>query len=294
MNPDTRTQPDWRLLVAILVSLLIHLIGVATLVSGGAPEARLDLGAILEPREAQETRLGLEQSKTVSVAWLGFETPTEHLAAQSRVEQSQLELDPGERGSAMTAEQFAQAAAAGAAQARRAAQAAAEALEALANQAADAIRLTREPSPQPEQEAGAPPAPTTPAEQPDDGGAGGAGEGQQADKEADASSLKEPVDVPIFGQVAVGQGLEIFTRRDPKLTTLVRRLARPRNPLVEISFKGDGSVERAAYRRGETTGYVAIDEPLLDAMYAWRARGARIDALGEGQTLTIVIRVLLN
>ena len=68
----------------------------------------------------------------------------------------------------------------------------------------------------------------------------------------------------------------------------------PRNPLADIEFRADGAVQRARYRSGQSTGYSAVDEPLLDAIYAWRARGSRLDALGEGETLTVTIRILLD
>ncbi len=296
MIDPTRTQPDWRLAIGLAISLLIHLVALAAIV-GGSGAGRPDLSRILEPQRPDETPLGIEHSKTVSVAWLGFETPTEHRAPRSAVEQSQLELDPGLRGAIMP-ERIARIAAASE-QARRAAQAATAALESLAAQAAEAIQLARAQPAQPPTSPTAPADPTdptTPAEPSAadgaDSGVAGEGDGAQATKEADATSLEEPLEAR-FGQVAVGPGLEISTRRNPRLTTLIRRIARPRSPLVDISFQRDGTVKQAVFRGGGT-GYVSVDEPLLDALYSWRARGPRIDALGEDETVTVAIRVLLD
>jgi hypothetical protein len=281
--------------------VLVHLVALAALMRGPAPGARFDLASVLDRPESEPTPLGLDRSRTVTVAWLGFETPTEHRAPRSAVEQSQLEIDPGRQGGAASPRQIISAAAASAQQARQAAEAAASSLETLLARSAEAIQLARRQSEVAEQIAAAPPAPPAPPPQPAqpaevesaDAGAAGEGQGAAAEKEADATSLTEPLQVEL-GRVASAEGLEIFTQRPPRLTTLVRRTAMPRNPLVEIEFRGDGAVERAGYRAGESTGYKSVDEPLLDAIYAWRARGSRLEALGEGETITVTMRILLH
>jgi len=263
---------------------------------GPAPDARLDLAGILDRPEPEPTPLGLDRSRTVSVSWLGFETPTDHRAPRSEVEQSRLEIDPGRQGGAAFQRQVAHAAAATAQRARKAAEAAATAFQDLLSQTADAIRLAQQ-SERVEQIAAAPAPPAQPAQPAEtdspDSGAAGDGEGQESEKEADATALIEPFEIRL-GRTASGEGLEIFTQRPPRFTLLIRRMTRPRNPLVDIEFKPDGTVESARFRRGEGTGYTAVDEPLLDAIYGWRARGSRLEALGEDETLTVSIRILLN
>lgn len=264
---------------------------------GPSPESRLDLAGILDRTEPEPTPLGLDRSRTVSVSWLGFETPTEHEAPRSAVEQSRLEVDPGRQGGAVSPRQIVQAAAVRAQQARQAAEAAASTVETMLLRAAEAIQLSREQAERAEQIAAAPapppqPAPPVESESPDTGVAG-EGEGQEAEKEADATALTEPMQIHL-GRTASGEGLEVFTQRPPRLTTLIRRTARPRNPLVDIHFKPDGAVGAARFREGEGTGYTSVDEPLLDAIYGWRARGERLDALGEDETLTVTIRILLQ
>src|SRR5690606_20607726 len=120
-----------------------------------------------------------------------------------------------------------------------------------------------------------------------DPGQAAEGEGEAAEKEADPTALTEPVTVRL-GRTAAAEGLEILTR-SPQFTTLTLRTARPRSPLVDIRFKGDGAVESAAFRRGEGTGYPGVDEPLLNAIYQWQARGERLGELGEGETLTVTM-----
>jgi hypothetical protein len=294
---QTRTQSAWRLPAALLISVLLHLIAMALLLRGPAHDTHLDFAGILDRTDPEPTPLGLDRSRTVSVSWLGFETPTEHRAPRSAVEQSRLEVDPGRQGGAVSPRQIVQAAAAGAQMARDTAETAATTLEALLARTADAIRLAQRQTEQIEQIAAAPapppqPAPLTEVESPDSGVAG-EGEGSESEKEADPTALTEPFQVQL-GRTASGEGLEIFTQRPPRFTTLVQRTARPRNPLVDIRFKPDGTVDSARFRHGEGTGYTAVDEPLLDAIYGWRARGSRLEAVGEGETITVSIRILLN
>lgn len=296
MDPETRTQPAWRLPASLLISVLVHLLALAGLMRGPAPESRLDLAGMLERPEPEETPLGIDRSRTVSVSWLGFETPTEHRAPRSSVEQSRFEVDPGQRGGAEAVRQILEAAAASAQQARRASQTATSALQTLMSQTVEGIRLAQRQAEQVEQMAAAPQAPAQPAPAPEteepDPGQAAEGAGDEAEKEAAPTALTEPVDVRL-GRTASAEGLEIFTR-SPQFTTLTLRTARPRNPLVDIHFKGDGTVKSASFRAGEGTGYAGVDEPLLNAIYGWRARGERLGQLGEGETLTVTMRILLH
>src|SRR5690606_11005251 len=102
-------------------------------------DSQFDLSGVLDRTEPEETPLGIDRSRTVSVSWLGFETPTEHRAPRSSVEQSRFEVDPGQRGGAEAVRQILEAAAASAQQARQASQMATSALETLMSQTAEAI-----------------------------------------------------------------------------------------------------------------------------------------------------------
>ena len=126
--------------------------------------------------------------------------------------------------------------------------------------------------------------PGKPTEKPPD-------EGDPSDMESDATST---IDVP-FDKIKLGKpisshGLELKPRR-PEFTLLELMSARPRNPLIEISFPSSGIPKSAQLI--ERTGNKNIDNAILNSLYAWRAKGKRLEELGENETVTIQIRILL-
>ena len=67
--------------------------------------------------------------------------------------------------------------------------------------------------------------------------------------------------------------------------------ARPGNPVVEISFPKSGKPKTAQLIK--PTGNKNIDNAILNSLYGWRAKGKRLEELGENETITIRLRILL-
>ncbi|MBO6514757.1 MAG: hypothetical protein JJ974_12405 [Phycisphaerales bacterium] len=105
-----------------------------------------------------------------------------------------------------------------------------------------------------------------------------------SDREVAATRIKKALKVDPHKANApiVGKGLEILTVR-PRYTSAVRLSAIPKNPVVVMWFNGTGKVARAEFVRDGrvvySSGVLGVDEPLLNAIYQWRAKGAQIDGL---------------
>jgi len=122
---------------------------------------------------------------------------------------------------------------------------------------------------------------------------------QNSDREADPVARRRPLDVKP-GQPLAAEGLEVKTTR-PNWTLLMRASLRPRNPLVDITFGPDGTVRLVEFVRADgrvhSTGARDVDEVLKNAMYAWTAKGAAIDALDPADPeagVTFRLRVILR
>jgi hypothetical protein len=116
---------------------------------------------------------------------------------------------------------------------------------------------------------------------------------QEADKDADAMSVRKAVDY-INGKVKAGQGLDIKTV-SPDFSTFVRVTAAPRNPVVELAFDRSGEV--VSVRFLITSGYVDVDEPIRDALWAWTAKGKEITELANkpaGAVVKMSFKILLH
>lgn len=98
---------------------------------------------------------------------------------------------------------------------------------------------------------------------------------EPSDKQVDGTSLEEPIEI-VLGHPAAAKGLEIITRR-PQFSKITRVVAYPDNPLVEATFARDGRV--IAARLTKSSGYADVDQPVLDAVYAWRAKGEALQKL---------------
>ncbi len=100
------------------------------------------------------------------------------------------------------------------------------------------------------------------------------------------------------------EGMLIQTAR-PRWSISTRILAAVRNPTVEVTFGPDGRVRRVDFAKDNegrelTAGDSRVSQPLLDAIYRWRAEGPKIDALTPATdatpetthtiTLTIILR----
>lgn len=265
------------------------------------------------PPRHKPIKLGIAKSDATTVAWLGFEKPTEHQAEKGLIDQSAMTIAaPGPPAAAATPapaepseptpEPPAPAQPAAPPQTPAPAEPApdfreltesiaktGERLIAMAQNVAAALEAAIPPAPPPpaprqppttEPRVAAaprpqnpkPPVPPTPA-------AGQSGmPGLPADKESVASAVKKSPTVRP-GQVLAAQGLEIQTRH-PRWATTTMLTRRPRNPTLIITFGPDGRVKSADFARdgGRTynTGYSDVDEPLLNAVYAWTASGKAI------------------
>lgn len=118
--------------------------------------------------------------------------------------------------------------------------------------------------------------------------------GEIDDREADGTSLNDPIDITMNGKVASAKGLKIRTVQ-PEFATTTRLTARPRSPQVLITFNKTGKVVRASFTPGRSTGYEDVDQPLLNSIYRWTARGetlTRLAAASPRAELTITVNVL--
>lgn len=103
-------------------------------------------------------------------------------------------------------------------------------------------------------------------------------------REVAATRIKKaiPVDPHTPNAPVVGKGLEIITVR-PRYTSTIRLSAVPANPIVVMWFDASGKVSKAEFlkdgRKVYSSGIVGVDEPLLNAIYRWKAKGAEIEVL---------------
>ncbi|MFZ4574305.1 MAG: hypothetical protein ACOYN0_07890 [Phycisphaerales bacterium] len=142
------------------------------------------------------------------------------------------------------------------------------------------------PADQPAGETRAAPAPAQP-------NGGGAGFGEQAPEESDAAALRESIAVEP-GKTLAREGVQIRTVR-PRWSTTTRVTAVPRNPLIDVTFDSTGRVAKAAFAPGKNTGYAAVDGPLLDSIYRWRASGSKFaEAVAEKGKLSLRFKMLLR
>ena len=125
---------------------------------------------------------------------------------------------------------------------------------------------------------------------------GGERPSRPSDRETDASTTIR-VETADLGQPISAQGLRIETTR-PDFSGKARATLRPRHPLVEVTFGRDGRVTLVEIV--QTSGHADdVDEPILTAVYNWRATGEAIEALkrvkpGQGPaTVSVRIRIRL-
>lgn len=116
---------------------------------------------------------------------------------------------------------------------------------------------------------------------------------EQADKDADATSIEKAVEYR-DGKVKAGQGLDIRTVA-PEFDTFTRVTAAPRNPVAEVSFDQRGGVIAVRFLVG--SGYKDVDEPIRHALWGWTAKGKAIDDLAgkpKGSVVKLSFRILLR
>lgn len=299
-----------RVQIAAAMSLAIHLAaGLALVASPGLFDGQSSPGQPpSEPFEEIRIRPGIEASRQVTINWLGFADPTPHEAARSEVEQAFLsphvgssapiraptekvpdpapsveiaEIAPRAEVSEAVVGEFAET---------TPAEASPDSIPALASEPLRATPLpvlaveaaTDDPRREllPPRETPRWPTSPRPGAPLKAGSRAAAGaEANLSQKESDPTALQEPVQwTP--GRPPAVEGLDITTVV-PKWTVATRLSALPRNPVVRIDFAKDGSVRKAEFLRGRSTGEADVDGPLLDAIYRWRANGKALDDLPE-------------
>lgn len=291
----------------MLASVLLHAAAVAVLAWRSEHAGVGDLmPAPLEIVDEDRVELGIRQSNAVTMTWIGFESPTEHEAPLSVIDQAQLSKAMAS-GSSPAPEPPAPGESAGAEQAAAArpigdwselaptismpldARRVRDVIQQMLEQAAIAAEARQ----------------TTVAdaggEAQVDGEAGPQTESaeENSDREADAVSRRRPVNVSP-GKPVAAQGLEIKTTR-PKWTGFMRATLRPRSPKVDVTFGPDGSVTLVRFvvenGRRQSSGFKDVDDVLLNSIYAWTATGVAIDELDPADPeagVTITLRILLK
>jgi hypothetical protein len=285
--PQSRASTVARWAIAVPASVAVHVLVALALLRGGVDPSRIaDAAERSTPLEIP-IKLGIEKSDTVTPNWLGFEIPTPHVAAPSRVNQSELTRAQGDERDNL-ARAFAAQVQAATTQTLSEARAVLEAFRAeLARAQAQAAKQA-EPEPTPAAET--PPQPTpqpTPEPKPAEDDEQDGSPGQKDTRAADAVSLPTDVRRSQLGNVVAGKGLKINTTR-PHLTDLQQFLGRPPSPLVEIFFDHTGRVFRARIPDGRGSGRSDIDQALVNAIYEWTAEGEQINALEEGDPPLLV------
>lgn len=297
-NGHPRAVPIARWAIALPASVGCHALVAVLLLRGGVDPGKMAEAAERMPPLEIPVKLGIEKSDAVTPSWLGFETPTPHVAAPSTTEQSPLTRAEGSQRDnfARTMAASLQASTAQAlAEARtlldvfrdRLAQSQAEARQRREAQAQEQTEAPAQPAEEPTPETV--PAEPTPAQ--DDQGEGSPG--IQDTRSAPPSS--EPTDLRRLelGRVVSAQGLRINTTR-MHLTSLQRAYRPSQSPLVEIFFDHEGKVSQARVPPGRGSGRSDIDQALINAIYEWTAQGEPIDQLQEGDApLLIRMRILM-
>ena len=308
--------------VAVIVPLLV-----AIMTASGWQSVRLDTAfdpedfkaPEQEPDQDDEVRLGIDARTPSSFTWIGYEEYQEHLAVLAEVEQAAnspaapaelsdpLNAEPPELPELPEQDQSqpeidARAAAAQLSKLLEILELAASPTKSTNDQAdtpntdrtglqralasldellAKAMEKAREET---EVVATNPPAPKpNPQATPTSGNA--------SEMESDPTSkLEVPLADIKLGKPIAGHGLQIKPRR-PSFTTLTMLTAAPGNPLVEIRFPHSGRPVLAKIL--ESSGDRRVDEAILNSLYRWRAQGERLEALGEGQSIPIRLRIML-
>ena len=124
-------------------------------------------------------------------------------------------------------------------------------------------------------------------------GAGRPDSGQRSDRESDATSvINVPPEKWRTGAPIAHKGVEILTRR-PELPILTRLTTRPLHPVADLFFDNQG--KPVSVKIVQSSGYPDdIDQPVIDALYRWRAKGSQLARLPEGKVARFRVRVILD
>lgn len=310
--------------VGLCIAALAHMLAAAWLIGvapSGSDPARINpLTDASTP--ADPLKLGLAESRAVSINWLGMLDPSPVHEAAIEAEQEQAAQRRALPGAAVgpspdqpSASRSDPAPSDGAGERRpvpdrRASVKAASAVPALPPAPEPRLPVAPQERPTPAvtgqpQRAAASGARAASASGEAPGDAGGAEEtadtnARPADRDSVAAALESAANLTDWTKPLASGGLEIVTRR-PNYSITTQLIRVPQNPVIRITFGADGRVRLADWVRDRRkrlvydTGSAEINEPLLSAVYRWRAKGAAIDALDPDDpksTIDVVVRVV--
>lgn len=301
------------LLGAMALSVVLHVVGLMALFSirlsggGGSIPSMTNEQLVVPAEREDELQLGINEARSASIDWLGVKEPEPVVgeAAISETDQAAQAVVVGE-SEEVVAEMVEPVEAVEAVEEVLAVEEVVEAVEEPVVDEGDGVVIAETPEPSEKQESetvvvndGDPieaveqvqeakkPVVPTPAPVP-------AGDrGVLSQKEVVATRKERAIDVDPHkpNTPVVGEGLEILTVR-PRYTSAVRLSAVPKNPIVVMWFDAKGKVSRAEFlregKRVYSSGIVGVDEPLMNAIYQWRAKGKRIDALDAEDPRSLV------
>jgi hypothetical protein len=296
--------------VGLGVSVVAHLGAAGVLAMNASTMPVIGVPPPPPALEPDRQRLGIEESDASTITWLGFEEPTPHQARQAELDQAEFAIAAAERLASEVQRAASEAPRAISAlteamareAARQSAQSGLEVPE-FSERPADLVAGAPEARPQTPGETGdreAAPASPAASEQAGEGDAAEDGapivdpenDGEQ-DRDSPARSTEAPVKVEP-GKPVAAEGLEIQTVR-AKWTHTTLLTSRPKNPVIRVFFDREGRVAKAVFERSSGTKFV--DEPLLNAVYQWRAKGdalAELTSEGEGSTIEVVFEIGLR
>ena len=304
---DSTWNNRWSVAAGLVVSLALHA-GAAVAVGLMGAAARAPTPAPELMTKEPPIRPGVDRSRAITINWLGFEKPTEHQARQATTDQPALARGPANTPQPDSASaQPVPPAPRPVPLAQAASGASLPAIplpDASLDQLLAAIDAAK-PSSEPARKEAKPAQPPTPApvqthapqpqhqerQQPQPQPAASPGGGP---RESAPTSQTKPIKVHPGKPIAM-QGLTIDTVA-PKFTTVTRLLTVPHNPLVRLTFAPTGRVVLATII--EPSGYADVDRPVLDAVYAWKARGKRLADLraaqGVGGRFSLDFRIVIQ
>lgn len=296
-----------------IAAAVVVVAGISGVQPTESPETRDDLAAnppVVPEPEKPRVRLGIERSNAATITWIGFETPTPHSAPEADTEQPALTRDAPspppqvaqihaegtfsteQNGSSPRPEEAeGEQPAAAMVTAEAAPRPVADPLtlaEALRDRATPIVEAVLKglaaarPESTPVEEvreaeragteaathapapasAAAPPVPREPT-------------AEQSPRESDPFALEKPV-VVHPGRPAAAEGLEIETRH-LRLSLYSQVIAPPGRVRVLATFNRQGRVTDVEFVK--RTGIAVIDEPILNCVFSWRARGRALEAL---------------
>lgn len=294
-----------------IVSVLLHIGVIGALADWEALAGTSQLLAATPPEE--RIRLGIESSEASTITWIGFEEPTPHEAEQGTIDQAEFAIGDVPTGGGASRSETVSPTDDGAIQ-RAMEEQLASLMDTLlqtaptedpalaVGDATSPLATPREASEPieaaPETSENAAGGGKTSGEQSVDGeGETEPNEGEtdvtpgNSDRESPARSTTKPVRVEP-GKPAAAEGLEVKTVR-PRWTHYTRLTARPQNPIIVVRFDATGKVKTAEFKRA--TGAKDVDQPLLDAVFQWKATGAALqDLKGSDETLELEFEIILR